>query len=90
MFHWLVAWPNSLLVLLCGKRTRTSLSRSKPRFQAHKKAEQMKERDEQDVVSLHENSLTLLTWRKVLRREKKTHSLYKTQGAHTLMLLLRF
>lgn len=61
----------------------------------------MKERDEQDVVSLHENSHTMLTWRKVLRREKRNHSergvsctkrkVHKTRrSAHTLMLLLRF
>ncbi len=72
-----------------------------PRFPAHKKAEQIKERNEQDVVSLHENSHTLLTWRKVQRGEKRNHSergvrctrrkMRRTRRyACTLMLLLRF
>ncbi len=55
IFHWLVAWPNSLFVLLCGKHA-PRCHALEPRFPAHEKAEQIKERNEQDVVSLHENT----------------------------------
>ncbi len=55
MFHWLVAWPNSLFVLLCGKYAPRCHALG-PRFPAYEKAEQIKERNEQDVVRLHENT----------------------------------
>lgn len=60
-FHWLVAWPNSLFFFFFCSVVSIHVPcchALKPRFQAHKKTEQMKERDEQDVVSLHENSYT--------------------------------